>query len=186
MADKLNAELAVSREGVPSQGHYSLSPLTFNDVVEGTKVLLPSLNGATCSRCAEHSSHIIVGALVNAKAAAKAAVSLIEGSELSVTVIACGEREKGARSDLRMAIEDYLGAGAVLSNLPHSKSPEAQVCESAFADNKSRVDELLWDSISGRELREMGFEGDVSFASRLDSIETVPVLKEGAFERLGV
>jgi phosphosulfolactate phosphohydrolase-like enzyme len=49
---------------------------------------------------------------------------------ISVTVIACGERWNIPSEDgeLRMALEDYLGAGAILSYLPYEKSPEARAC----------------------------------------------------------
>jgi len=184
LAEKVGAEIAVDRERVPAGGRYSLSPSTFSGVPRGTRVLLPSLNGGTCSQHADAAACIFAGALVNATAVSEAVSRLMADSPLNVTVIACGEREKEAPHDLRPAVEDYLGAGAVLSKLPFSKSPEAQVCESAFLASKERLSNLILESISGRELREIGFGDDAEFASRLDSLDAEPALKDGAFIEL--
>src|SRR5450755_716322 len=45
-----------------------------------------------------------------------------------------------------------LGAGAILSYLSQEKSPEAWVCEGAFIQAQDRLETLLWDCGSGREL----------------------------------
>ena len=100
-----------------------------------------------------------------------------------MTVIACGERELSGMlpGDLRVAIEDYLGAGAILSALPFSASPEARVCTNAFLGTRESLPQILYESVSGRELRALGFGSDVEFASRLDSHACVPVLNDGHF-----
>jgi 2-phosphosulfolactate phosphatase len=97
---------------------------------------------------------------------------------VAATVIACGERwpEPGEDGALRVAIEDYLGAGAILSYLAVDKSPEAQVCEGAFRGAQGRLTELLHDSISGRELRQKGWDADVEHAAQLNVYDVVPVM----------
>ena len=80
--------------------------------------------------------------------------------------------------ELRVAIEDYLGAGAILSYLPQEKSPEARVCEGAFMHAQDQLETLLWDCGSGRELRAKGFENDVIFAARLNVYDAVPVMSD--------
>jgi 2-phosphosulfolactate phosphatase len=147
----------------------------------GTRVVLASPNGATCSRYAQQVPFLFVGTLVNARAVATAVSSLLEEHDLSVTVIACGERWSTPSEDgeLRMALEDYLGAGAILSYLPYEKSPEARVCEGAFIQARDQLEALLWECGSGRELQMMGFAGDVTLASQLNRYQTVPVMQEG-------
>jgi 2-phosphosulfolactate phosphatase len=56
--------------------------------------------------------HLLVGALLNARAVAAAVARLLAETDLSVTVLACGERWKEPNEDgeLRFAIEDYLEA----------------------------------------------------------------------------
>ena len=52
-------EVAVHRRDVPEKGRFSLSPLTFVDMQPGTKVALPSPNGATCCHYGMGASHLI-------------------------------------------------------------------------------------------------------------------------------
>lgn len=181
IAQRIGGEAAVHRRKVPEYGRFSLSPTTFLNIEPGTRVVLASPNGATCSRYAEQVPYLFVGALINAKAIAAVVSSLIKQSELSVTVIACGERWNPPTEDgpLRFAIEDYLGAGAILSYLHYAKSPEARVCEGAFLQVQHDLQALLWDCDSGQELREKGFGEDVIRASQLNIYETVPHMSDG-------
>jgi len=77
-----------------------------------------------------------------------------------------------------VAIEELLRAGAILSYLSQGKSPEACVCEGAFIQVQDRLETLLWDCGSGRELRAKGFEGDVISAARLTIYNTVPLMSD--------
>lgn len=119
IAQRISGEAAVDRRKVPEQGRFSLSPTTFLSIEPGTRVVLASPNGATCSRYAEQVPYLFVGALVNAQAIAGVVSTFLGQTDLSVTIIACGERWRPPTEDgsLRFAIEDYLGAGAILSYL---------------------------------------------------------------------
>ncbi len=186
LARRIGGELAVSRRDLPERGHFSLSPATYLDIEPGTRVVLASPNGGTCSRYAGEVPYLFVGALVNAQAVAAVVSSLLKQQELCVTVIACGERWKTPSEDgeLRFAIEDYLGAGAILSYLQQEKSPEARVCEGAFVQVRDELDAVLWECESGRELREKGFGRDVEHAARLNVYETVPCMRDGCLESI--
>jgi len=181
LRNKYNAEVAVHRTDVPSHGKYSLSPLTYFNIEKGTKVVLPALNGGTCCKLAQGKSNtVLIGALVNAQSIGRHIMSLLNKSNVSnsVSVIACGERFKKSNSEgeLRFAIEDYLGAGSIISELNINKTPEAKVCEGAYKHNQVNLERLIWDCESGVELRDIGFGDDVKFASHLNTIEAVPVL----------
>jgi 2-phosphosulfolactate phosphatase len=82
-----------------------------------------------------------------------------------------------------VAIEDYLGAGAILSELPHPHSPEARLCAAAFAHARGELRDILWECASGRELRGRGHGDDVEHAARLDLYDTVPVMRGERIER---
>jgi 2-phosphosulfolactate phosphatase len=181
LARRVGGEAAVyRRQDVPDKGRFSLSPLTFLRIEPGKRVVLASPNGATCTRYAERVPYLFIGALVNARAVAAVVSTLLEKQKLSVTVIACGERWKTPSEDgaLRFAIEDYLGAGSILAHLQYEKSPEARVCSGAFEQVKDDLDAILWECASGRELREIGFGGDVQHAARLNTYETVPHMRD--------
>jgi len=188
LSSKYNAEIAVGRRDVPAKGRFSLSPLTFNNIAENTKVVLPALNGGTCCKLANKNNAIVlIGALVNAEAITKYIMSFIEAnrSHFTISIVACGERFKEPNSDgeIRFAIEDYLGAGAIIAGLKMNKTSEALVCEGAFVQNQKSLDRIIWECESGVELRDIGFGDDVKLASQLNSIDVVPALKGDSIER---
>ena len=170
---------AVNRLDVPEKGRFSLSPPTFLQIQPGERVVLASPNGATCSRYAGQVPHLLVGTLLNAQATANAVASLLAHSSLNVTVIACGERWKTPTADgeLRIAIEDYLGAGAILSALPYDQSPEARVCAGAFMQTRDDLAAIIWDCGSGRELRQKGYSIDVTHSAQLNVYDTAPIME---------
>ena len=156
-----------------------------SDRTFATRVVLASPNGASCCRYAGQVPALLVGALVNARAVAAAVSWVLEQrNDLSVTIIACGERWSMPSEDgaLRFAIEDYLGAGAIVSYLSCDKSPEARVCEGAFVQVRDDLEALLWESATGRALRERGFASDIEHAARLNSYETVPIMQKNRLE----
>lgn len=162
-----------------------LSPGAYEALAPGTCVGLLSPNGATCTLRAAAAPYVFVGALINAEAMAETASTLMTREGLAITVIACGERRRSQGEDgaLRMAIEDFLGAGAILSYLSETKSPEARVCAAAFEASVDHLDELLWNSASGWELREKGMAEDVTASSQLSEIRSVPVLRGDRLDR---
>jgi 2-phosphosulfolactate phosphatase len=181
IAQHIGGEAAVSRHEVPAKGRFSLSPATMQQATPGTRIVLASPNGATCSHYARQVPHLLVGTLINAQAVAQAVTTLLEQhNDLYVTVIACGERWTTPTEDgeLRIAIEDYLGAGAILSYLPYELSPEAQLCAGAFMQAREQLKSLLWECGSGRELRAKGYGYDVDHAAQLNLYETVPLMQE--------
>ncbi len=188
LAERFDAELAVHRRDVPSAGRFSLSPMSFLGAEPGARVVLPSPNGATCSRHAPEVPHLLVGALVNASAVGSALRKMLADGDHPVTVVACGERwiDPGEDGELRFAIEDYLGAGAIISRLGCSRSPEALLCERGFHAMRDHLESTLLECGSGWELIEKGYRDDVIHASKLDLYTTVPAMRGGALLPLGV
>ncbi|MDB5033520.1 MAG: 2-phosphosulfolactate phosphatase [Chlorobi bacterium] len=186
IARRVGGEAAVGRPDVPARGRFSLSPGTFAGIAAGTRVVLASLNGATCSRHAAHVPHLFVGAPVNARAVAGAVNDLLERSDAGVTVVACGERwdRPGEDGPLRVAIEDHLGAGSIITSLACEKSPEAMLAQWGFQSAHAMLPEIIAGCGSGRELIEKGFGDDVAHAARLDIYDTVPVMRNGALMRI--
>ena len=81
-------------------------------------------------------------------------------------------RLTGAGEDVRGFLE-ALGGGDL--------SPEAMTALSAYRGVAPEVKEALASSVSGRELRNMGFEGDVAVAAEVGASDVVPVLFDGWF-----
>jgi 2-phosphosulfolactate phosphatase len=182
-ASELNAEATVGRRDVPRKGRFSLSPLTYLNAKPDTRIVLTSLNGGTCCEIAQDAPYLFVGALLNASAVAASISKIVEKSNMGIAIIACGEKDPDGHTggELRTAVEDYLGAGAILSYLDLNKSVEARVCEGAFLQSQDKIDQILWDCTSGKELREIGFGEDVRYCFQLDLYECVPMFKNGYF-----
>ena len=150
-----------------------------------------SLNGAAvAARAAEldPAPTVFLGAIRNAAAVARAALAeqTRRGARTSIAVIAAGElagREPGAR--LRFAVEDLLGAGAVIDALgalgvDHTSPEAAAACE-AFRGLRGAARHLLTASGSGQQLIERGARDEVLAAAAADVSASVPVLRAGAF-----
>lgn len=170
-ARSMNAELA----GPRGEARYSLSPASLMTIPPGTRLVLPSPNGSTLSLSAGETP-TLAGCLRNSQAVAKAASS--HGSKIAV--IPCGERWASDHS-LRPAIEDLIGAGAIIRCLGGSLSPESQTAVTAFRDSEADISSRLRQCVSGRELIAKGFEQDVVLAAQVDVDDCAPVLRDGAY-----
>jgi 2-phosphosulfolactate phosphatase len=155
----------------------SLSPASLSVLRAGERLVLRSPNGATCSLLAAESGALVVaGCLRNASAVARFAAA--RGSRIAV--IAAGELWPGGA--LRPAVEDLVGAGAVLAALHgRSLSPEATAAVAAFRAARTDLRSMLRSSASGRELIAQGYTDDVEIAGHADVSDRVPVLTDGAF-----
>jgi 2-phosphosulfolactate phosphatase len=185
-AQKISAEFILGRAEAAKAGKPTLSPVSFNEEHINKKYVLTSLNGAFCTWISSKVPALLVGSLLNASSVAAVANQLRLQKNESITVIPCGELWSNGVDEedtLRPAIEDYLGAGAILSYLGGEKSPEAEVCIGAFLHSKTKLEKLIWECGSGRELRKRGFGADVKHCSRLNAYQTVPILKNNHFVR---
>lgn len=162
--------------GTRGAGQYSLSPASFLNVPPGLRSVLPSPNGATVAvRAAQTGAAVLTGCLRNAAAVSAAAAGL--GKTFKV----CPVGERWPDGSLRVAVEDWLGAGAILRGLPGIKSAEAVAAIRVFESSQHATAAVLAASGSGRELILRGFESDVELAAQLDVSDHVPLLQNGAF-----
>ena len=187
-ARALEAQLAVERKDVPVAGKFSASPLGYVGAEQGTRVVLATLNGATCLACSQGARAVFVGAFVNASAVARVVDAMLAREEkLCATIVAAGERwpdDEGGEG-MRVAIEDWLAAGSILlaASPKWSRSPEARLAEIAFGAAKQDLSVILLDSGSGRELAWDGWGDDVAHACKVDLYDVVPELVDGALAR---
>lgn len=167
-----NAELANSNRRV-SVG-FSLSPASLINLTANTRIVLPSPNGSTLSLLSK-SKYTLTGCLRNSLAVAEYAQNIGK----TVTVIPAGERWNNGT--LRPAIEDLIGAGAIINSLAGTKSPEAEVARSAFQAVGDRLLPALLNCSSRKEFDERGFKLDVELAAQLNSSNAVPKLRDDAY-----
>jgi len=173
-AAQRDAVVAGPRE--QSDQTYSLSPASLLNAPSGLRLVLPSPNGSAIAFGARSTNmRVVAGSLRNASAVA--AWAQLRG--IPITVIPAGEQ--WPNGSLRPAVEDLIGAGAIVSRLSGSRSPEAEVAAAAFEGVADRLVEQIAFSSSGRELIERGFQRDVELACALDVSRIVPVLEGDAF-----
>lgn len=163
--------LLAGEAGVP----YRLSPATLLEIPSGTRLVLPSPNGAALS-CLTGAAPTLAACLRNAAAVAEAAQAI--GRRIGV--IPAGERWPDG--SLRPAIEDLAGAGAVIQALRGSRSPEAETAQAVFERYRDDLYSLLHDCSSGKELAGKGREADIGLAAKLNCSETVPRLQNSAYQ----
>jgi 2-phosphosulfolactate phosphatase len=149
-AASLQAQLAVpDRDQGPS-----LSPASLQSIAPGTRLVLPSPNGAALAFSSNH-SNFLAACFRNATAAATLAAAL--GN--TIAVIPAGETWD--TGELRPCLEDLAAA--------------------AFHRVRANLPEFLRACSSGKELIERGFLADVDLAAELDVSTNVPYLRGRAF-----
>ncbi len=168
-AEQRRAYLAQPR----GQGAFSLSPASFYQLKSGESVVLPSPNGAMAALAAS-TGLVLAGCLRNAPAVANACAR-----KQRVLVVPAGERWPDG--SLRPSLEDWLGAGAILSHLPCDSSGEARAAVAAFRELEAELPNALRSCMSGRELIERGYPEDVEIAAEIGVSSTVPIYDGEAF-----
>ena len=154
-AEERQAALASFRR---SRNEYSLSPESVRETPAGTRLVLPSPNGSTLCLSAG-SVPTYTACLRNAPAVA----AHLARSAARIALIPSGEHWDDGT--LRPCLEDWIGAGAVLSLLGGTRSPEAEMAVAAFERFRGDLAGALSGCGSGRELIERGFRRDIELAS---------------------
>jgi 2-phosphosulfolactate phosphatase len=140
---------------------FCLAPATLQHAPAGLRLVLPSPNGSTLAfeAARARAAPVVVSASIRDAAAVARWLTERNGD---VAVIAAGEHWQDGSS--RFAIEDWLGAGAIIAQLPGE-----------------RLLDVFRDSVSGMELIERGWPDDVALAAQLDADDCVPLLDGAAF-----
>lgn len=128
-------------------------------------------------------SLLLFGGLRNAAAVADAVLAeqARRGERTGITVVA-------SSPDGRFAVENQLGAGAVIDalaarGLDHS-SPEAAVACEGFRSLRGAVRHMLTSSGTGQALLDAGRRAEVLAQTQLDDTAAVPVVHGTVLERL--
>ncbi|MEU2429304.1 2-phosphosulfolactate phosphatase [Streptomyces sp. NPDC007861] len=189
-AARVGAALAVGRREVGAGTPWSLSPAALRRAPFTPRLVLPSPNGsAIAAEAAGLGVTVVAASLRNARAVAQWLTTQEYGTpDRPLAVVAAGEQWPDG--SLRPALEDQLGAGAVISmrrdlgdlGATHP-SPEAAAAAAVW-DTTADPATVLHRCHSGRELTQGahgGFAEDVDIAAELNGSKAVPVLTDGAF-----
>jgi len=184
-AAERQAVLATGRRATSTDSPWSLSPAALRNAPFTARLVLPSPNGSAIAAAAAAGGSVVVAScLRNAAATGSWLADQGFGTEQRpVTVIAAGERWPDG--SLRPALEDLLGAGAILAALQGEDAGRVLSAEAAAAgvcfEGTRDVVAAVCACASGRELTEGGFGEDVAIAAEVNACGVVPVLTDGAF-----
>lgn len=120
---------------------------------------------------------MLCGCLRNVSAVAGAASRLGQ----RIGVVAAGERWPDGM--LRPALEDWLGAGAIVDRLTadHVPSGFARAAAAAYRAAGAGLADDVRGCPSGRELIDRGYDVDVALACAEDADDVAPRLIDGAY-----
>jgi 2-phosphosulfolactate phosphatase len=190
--DPADASGLSARTGAPIAARrgagMSLAPASISaaSLPPGGRVVLPSPNGSRISAAlAEHPAIVVAASLRNRAAVAEwvRARQGERGERVTVAIIAAGERRPDGST--RFAVEDLLGAGAVVDALAAAGidhcSPEAAAASAAFTGLRNAIRHVVGASATGRELADAGHGADIDLATEVDISSIVPVLGEFGF-----
>jgi 2-phosphosulfolactate phosphatase len=113
----------------------------------------------------------LTGAIVNAAAVA----ARLHDLQMNATLLCAG-------TNGRVAMEDLIGAGAILHALQEHQaitlaSDVARLALRLFGATRDALREALADAQGGRNVIEAGLPGDIDFAARLNSISAVGIVR---------
>jgi 2-phosphosulfolactate phosphatase len=125
---------------------------------------------------------VVGGSLRNAAAVARWALDAQadKGDRFTIAIVAVGETRESGR--IRFALEDLLGAGAIIDALASAGidycSPEAAAAAAAYTGLRNATRHLIGASTSGREAAARGYRAAVDAALESNSSDEVTVLRE--------
>jgi 2-phosphosulfolactate phosphatase len=133
----------------------------------GRTILMSTTNGTRAIIAARQARLLYAAALVNARAMA----SHVARTTVDVTLLCAGTGGE-------VALEDVLGAGAVLAELHSLRqidlvSDSTRMAAALFGIHRRRLVEALGASVGGRNVLEAGFAPDIRFASSLNTLNVV-------------
>ena len=175
--------LCGERDSLPPPGFdYGNSPTEFAALParpgepKGRRAILTTSNGTRLLNQLAAAPAVLVGALLNREAAAKAMLTLGAERGRDATVV-CAAAPDG-RS---IALEDALGAGAIVEaalRLDASLRPTdaALFARDAFLARRRDLRDALASARHGAELMAAGFSADIDYCARLDVSSVVPLL----------
>ena len=166
-AKKNDAVLAGERRGAAIKGFDTgNSPIEISKFA-GDVLVITTSNGTRIMDGMQ--SKTLIGSFVNAKSVAQTALNLAENH---IEVVMAGVEGN-------FAIEDFLGAGEIISYLTDQKLDEKALAAYMASVDADMVQNAIKTSRSARRLGELGLINDVEFCLKRNIYDTVPVYENG-------
>jgi 2-phosphosulfolactate phosphatase len=156
------------------------SPLNFTPQrVAGSTIVFTTTNGTAALLHAHAAARTLVASLANLDATC----ALVGADPRPVHILCAGTRDL-------VSMDDALAAGALVDAVLRAgreliDDDTARLCLSAWREASRTPDALhraIRESLGGRNLLARGFDADVAFCSRLNTLRTVPEFDRAAHE----
>lgn len=176
LSEKIGSDciLGGERKAVKIEGfNCSNSPLEFTpDVVSGKTLILTTTNGTKAINGSLYAKNIVIGALINAKAAAKKVLEL----KNDIVIVNAGTYGK-------LSIDDFLCSGYIIDCALKLQS-DIELTDSAISAQclyKSNEDilETLKKAKHYKRLIKLGFDKDIKYCLKKDITDIVPFYNNG-------
>jgi 2-phosphosulfolactate phosphatase len=172
--------LCGERDSLPPPGFdYGNSPTEFAALeMKGRPAILTTSNGTRALNRLAAAPAVLVGALLNREATAKAMLPLAAEHGRAATVVCAAEAAS-------VSLEDTLGAGAIVEAVLRrdaslQPTDAALLARDAFLARRGDLRAALAAARHGAELITAGFSADIDYCARLDVSSIVPLLQRDA------
>lgn len=172
LAERYGAVLAGERNGAAIEDFDTgNSPVEIKNF-SGDYLVITTSNG---TRILENmKARTLIGSFVNAKAVAEAASEI---ADKHIEIVMAGVRGE-------FAIEDFLGAGAIISNLTDYELDEMALSSYMASRDEKMVNKAVINSNSASGLKKLGYNKDISFSIKKDIYDIIPIYKKGIIKKL--
>jgi 2-phosphosulfolactate phosphatase len=172
LAKKYNAILAGERDGAPIPGFDTgNSPVAIKNF-SGDTLILTTTNGTRILEGMKAKS--LIGSFVNAKAVALKAAELADNH---IEIVMAGVRG-------RFAIEDFLGAGEIISYLKNYELDEMALAAYMASRNDEMVKKAVMNSNSALGLQKLGFLDDITFSIKKNIYDIIPIYEKQIIKKI--
>ena len=173
IASEENAILAGERNGAKIDGFdVGNSPVNIKDFT-GETLVLTTTNGTRILNSMK-SKYVLIGSFINAKYVAKKALELATDE---IEVVMAGVKGK-------FAIDDFLGAGLILSYMPYNDLTEFAKTSVISVKDKNVMNNAVLESYSSQRLHSLGSGADVKFCLKHNSSKNVPIYNDSYLTKL--
>ncbi len=172
LAKEHGAVLAGEREGATIDGFDTgNSPVEIQNF-NGDTLVLTTSNGTRILEGMK--AKVLIGSFVNAKAVASKAAEIADNH---IEIVMAGVKGK-------FAIEDFLGAGAIISGLTNYKLDEMAMAAYMASRDEEMVRNAVMNSNSALGLQKLGFADDISFSIKKDIYDIIPIYEKHIIKKI--
>lgn len=177
--------LAGERRGIKPRGFdLGNSPLEFSPrAIGGKRIIFTTTSGTKAVVLSQKTRWVLIGALLNAEAVAKAALKIAEKERLGISLVLSGRKGK------HFSLEDFLCAGLIVESLPTDRvelSDAALGSCLAYQQSRGSLYETIQKGYHARYVKSIGFGEDVRFCSQANVFDIVPICTNGTIISLNL